>query len=129
MITNNISTLKIHKLTQAQYDRELAAGNIDETALYLTPDETPDNIQFQLDNKADKIDGVYKRQLTLPAGSTSVAFSGFYTEGLTLVNYVAYIGESPDDLLILDTTSANNLTFSIAEAYDKDIIIDVFFKG
>ena len=39
MITENLSTLKIHKLTQAQYDRELAAGNIDENALYLTPDE------------------------------------------------------------------------------------------
>lgn len=38
MITENLSTLKIHKLTQEQYDRELAAGNIDETALYLTPD-------------------------------------------------------------------------------------------
>lgn len=39
MDTQNLSTLKIHKLTQAQYDRELAAGNIDATALYLTPDE------------------------------------------------------------------------------------------
>ena len=39
MITENLSTLKIHKLTQAQYNRELAAGRIDENALYLTPDE------------------------------------------------------------------------------------------
>lgn len=39
MITENLSTLKINKLTQAQYDRELAAGRIDENALYLTPDE------------------------------------------------------------------------------------------
>lgn len=39
MRTQNVSNLKIHKLTQAQYDREAAAGNIDETALYLTPDE------------------------------------------------------------------------------------------
>lgn len=38
MITENLSTLKIHKLTQEQYDRELAAGRIDESALYLTPD-------------------------------------------------------------------------------------------
>lgn len=38
MITENIPTFKIHKLTQAQYDRELEAGNIDENALYLTPD-------------------------------------------------------------------------------------------
>lgn len=37
MKTTNVSTLKIHNLTQAQYDRELANGNIDENALYLTP--------------------------------------------------------------------------------------------
>ena len=42
MITENISTLKIHKLTQAQYDREVASGNIDVNALYLTPDEEID---------------------------------------------------------------------------------------
>ena len=42
MIVENISTLKIHKLTQEQYDRELAAGNIDENAIYLTPDEGVD---------------------------------------------------------------------------------------
>lgn len=42
MITENVSTLKIHKLTQAQYDRELAAGRIDENALYMTPEEAID---------------------------------------------------------------------------------------
>ena len=40
MKTENLSTLKIHKLTKAQYDRELAAGNIDANALYLTPEDT-----------------------------------------------------------------------------------------
>ena len=40
MNTENLSTLKIHKLSQAQYKRELAAGRIDDTALYLTPDTT-----------------------------------------------------------------------------------------
>lgn len=43
MNTENLSTLKIHKLTQAQYDRELEAGRIDATALYLTPDEAEKN--------------------------------------------------------------------------------------
>jgi hypothetical protein len=37
LITENLNTLKIHKLTQAQYDRILAAGEVDENALYLTP--------------------------------------------------------------------------------------------
>lgn len=39
MITENLSTLKIHKLTQEQYDRELEAGRIDPSAIYLTPDD------------------------------------------------------------------------------------------
>lgn len=38
MVTENLSTLKIHKLTQEQYKRELDAGRIDPSALYLTPD-------------------------------------------------------------------------------------------
>ena len=38
MITKNLATLKIHKLSQEQYDRELSAGHIDTDALYLTPD-------------------------------------------------------------------------------------------
>ena len=49
MITENLSTLKIHKLTKAQYERELEAGRIDENALYLTPDE--DNSDFELNYK------------------------------------------------------------------------------
>lgn len=57
MQTENVSTLKIHKLSQAQYDREVAAGNIDETALYLTPDEEVDLSGYatkeELNAKAD----------------------------------------------------------------------------
>ena len=39
MITENLSTLKINKLSQAQYDREEINGSIDINALYLTPYE------------------------------------------------------------------------------------------
>jgi hypothetical protein len=42
LITENLSTLKIHKLSQTQYERELVAGRIDPNALYLTPDEEID---------------------------------------------------------------------------------------
>ena len=37
MDIQNIPTLKIHKLSQSQYNRELAAGRIDPNAIYLTP--------------------------------------------------------------------------------------------
>ena len=38
MLTENLSTLKINRLTQEQYDREKASGSLDDTALYFTPD-------------------------------------------------------------------------------------------
>ena len=44
MITENVSTLKIHRLTQEQYDRELAAGRLDANAIYLTPDESDNEL-------------------------------------------------------------------------------------
>lgn len=57
MQTENLSTLQIHKLSKAQYERELAAGNLDEYALYLTPDEEIDLSSYatteQLNAKAD----------------------------------------------------------------------------
>jgi hypothetical protein len=46
MIVENLSTLKIHKLTQEQYERELQAGRIDDKALYLTPDEGEDLSEY-----------------------------------------------------------------------------------
>ena len=55
MITENLSTLKIHKLTQAQYDRELAAGRIDENALYLTPDEEIDLSSYATKDDVEEI--------------------------------------------------------------------------
>lgn len=39
MITENLSTLKIHKLSDSQYQREKDAGRLDEMALYLTPEK------------------------------------------------------------------------------------------
>ena len=38
MIEEKLSTLKIHKLSQEQYNRAKEAGNLDATAFYLTPD-------------------------------------------------------------------------------------------
>lgn len=42
MITENLSTLKIHRLTKEQYARELVAGTLDPNAIYLTPEEEVD---------------------------------------------------------------------------------------
>ena len=39
MLTENLSTLKINRLTQEQYDTALTNGNINANELYLTPDD------------------------------------------------------------------------------------------
>lgn len=54
MNIENLSTLKIHKMTQKQYDRELEAGNIDENAIYLTPDPYT-NFIGDIENALDEI--------------------------------------------------------------------------
>lgn len=54
MITKDIPTLQIHKLTQAQYDTAKAAGNIDENAIYLTPDEEIPNPDWNQNDETAK---------------------------------------------------------------------------
>lgn len=39
MITEKLSILKINKLTQAQFDKALKEGKINENEFYLTPDD------------------------------------------------------------------------------------------
>lgn len=54
MNTENLSTLKIHKLTKAQYVRERDAGNLDENALYLTPDDSINLSEYAKLNYVDE---------------------------------------------------------------------------
>lgn len=55
MITENLSTLKIHKLTRKQYERELEAGRLDKNVIYLTPYESEYATQEYVDNKIAEI--------------------------------------------------------------------------
>lgn len=48
----DLSTLNIHKMSQEQYDREKAAGNINENEIYLTPEVGGNNAD--LSNVATK---------------------------------------------------------------------------
>jgi hypothetical protein len=38
MKTENVSALKIHKMSQEQFDREFENGNVSDNEMYLTPD-------------------------------------------------------------------------------------------
>ena len=46
MITQNLPTLKIHQLTDEQYQRVKESEDFDPNALYLTPDEVIDLSEY-----------------------------------------------------------------------------------
>lgn len=60
MITENVSTLKINKLTQTQYDREIESGNVEENALYLIPEveKVGELSNLKTDNKSSIVDAI-----------------------------------------------------------------------
>ena len=100
MITENLSTLKIHKLTKAQYERELAAGRIDENAIYLTPDDEVDSSTIAI-----KVNAI------LPAGRLYGDVNG---DGVVDI----------DDVIILDKHLTNGGTLTgvslLAADMDRD---------
>ena len=76
MKTENLSTLKIHKLTKTQYKRELDAGRIDENALYLTPSEEVNSVNGKtMDTKIDKIKVLIKYPVGKSYGVLFIQFS------------------------------------------------------
>lgn len=111
MITDNLSTLKIHKLTQSQYDNAVSSGTVNENELYLTPyeeiDLTPYATIEQLNEKASASDVV---DLKDKVGNTSVseqittALSNFssgktLTEHLTEEDLVLVLGKHYGNIL------------------------------
>lgn len=69
MKTENLSTLKIYKLTKEQYESRVASGDIDEHAIYLTPDE-----------KIDLSPYATKEELNTKANSSHTHDDRYYTE-------------------------------------------------
>lgn len=60
MKTENVSTLKINKLTQTQYDREVESGNVEENALYLIPEieKIGELSNLKTNNKSSIVDAI-----------------------------------------------------------------------
>ena len=85
MVTENLSTLKIHKLSKEQYEREYANDNLDPNALYLTPEEEIPTKTSQLINDSGYItDPVFKNM-----GLNTVNIDDEYRH-----NYVVGLSES-----------------------------------
>lgn len=90
MITENLSTLKIHKLTQEQYDNAVAAGNIDASALYLTPDEDLSKFETKVDatSKLDEAKTYTDEQIVaIPYAGKKRILSGYSASAtLSVIN-------------------------------------------
>lgn len=102
MIAENLSTLKIHKLTQEQFDRELANGNIDDNALYLTPDEsvTKSYVDLQTDNVSNNLaDNYYDAEYI-----SNNYYTNEYVHDELIPNIVA-------DYLVVSTTQPNAASY------------------
>lgn len=78
MIENYIDTLKIHKLTQEQYETALANGQIDEHALYLTPDGEEDRIDpVALREELDIMQGILSNVVNIHEDQTITGIKTF----------------------------------------------------
>ena len=131
MITENVSALKINKLTQEQYDAALTAGILDENALYCTPREITSN------SGGRKIEVV----VTAAAGSTvyySDEEGNEYTQvvdstGQTTIvipkygtySFYAVLGDQQSDVvdMVLDTAMQYELKLSFYKYYGVKIEI------
>ena len=117
MITENLSTLKIHKLTKEQYNRELAAGNIDESALYLTPDESADLSKYATKEDIDFIN--------TKVGDTSV--SEQIADAINNLDIPEGFSGSWNDLK--DKPFGEGTIKKYANAYDEGTSEEIIFKN
>lgn len=97
MIAENLSTLKIHKLTQEQYDREREAGRLDENALYLTPDRS-----FVVDDALSNISTNPVQNQVIYEALNSKANSNHSHSAYALTSDVSDLQEKVGDFTVID---------------------------
>lgn len=114
-----LSTLKIHKLTQEQYEQEIENGTIDENALYLTPEEEIDLSGYvtveQLNDKANmshthEISDVNNLQVSL---DELLVDAKSYTDGIALNK--ANVSHNHDE--VYDSKGSANTALNSARTY------------
>lgn len=120
MITENLSTLKIHKLTQEQYDREFEAGRIDPNAFYLTPDEEGDLSSYAtVEQLASKADLTHTHDITDVSGLQS-ALDVLESNQLFTITFIRDI---TNETWTVDKTCAELVT-----AIEAGIKVDCVYK-
>lgn len=81
MQTENIPTLRIHRLTQDQYDTQLLQGNINENELYLTPYESPNLSSYiKKDSVFDMVYPTGSIYTSVNSANPSIFFGGIWEE-------------------------------------------------
>lgn len=96
MITENLSTLKINKLTREQYEAALEAGKINDNELYMIPEENADALATigYVDEAITNlgVDNLTKNwgTITIPvSGWSSTQTDGWYTNQVTVTDMTA----------------------------------------
>lgn len=116
MNTENLTALKIHKLTQEQYDRELEAGRIDANAIYLTPyDDNNANIFVQPDEPVGAEEGTLWYDTDEPAYGVSggnVDLTGYATE--------EYVDKAIAEIDLSGVEAADNVYVQAEEPVDAE---------
>ena len=116
MIIENLLTLKINKLTQEQYDRELKAGRLDPNAIYLTPDDSTANNDDIINSYVwGKHDNSNKfKEINVSNMPISKASNGFYSithnNIASIINGKIVLGESEIDISPVATVSITSAT-------------------
>lgn len=95
MITENVSSLQIHKLSQAQYNAALAAGTLNENALYLTPDADGTAIPTKVSDLENDSGYATQTYVDEALSSSSVSLLDAYPVGSV---YISYVSTSPASL-------------------------------
>ena len=95
MVTENLSTLKINKLTRAQYETALAAGKINENELYMTIEEGSDSLASTgyVDSMCEATATLLSKNwgtFTIPvSGWSSTATNGWFTNQVAVSDMTA----------------------------------------
>lgn len=100
----NVNTLKIHKLTQEQYNQALASGNINENEIYMTPD----------DNELDTTK--FLRAADVGTEATTNPVDADTLEGLTAQQYMTQL-----EATFIKTTDANTLVSDLSDSVDTEL--------
>jgi hypothetical protein len=123
MNIENLSTLKIHKLTQEQYDRELEAGRIEANALYLTPDTlaevTKEYVDDSVNALADDIKQTYATKNEINSMESSLGQMAYNADqkAQSALNQVA---NKQDKITIITDENNTSIVFNMLENYNTD---------